>query len=178
MTYKGLEIGRVPTLSVIREFIIEKKMNLSAEEVYNHYEAMGWKTKKGTPIKSLETIVSSMNGIALMNEKREKEKAERDIEKKKRKLIRRRTIQIREENMKNCKYVKYNKQLKDPRWLAFRNFVFTVRGRECEICGSKDNLQIHHLLYRKNSMAWEYSTKDVAVLCSSCHSKLHGIKEK
>ena len=71
----------------------------------------------------------------------------------------------------------YNDQLKDPRWSAFRNFVFVVRKMRCEKCGSKEALQIHHPQYITGRKAWEYTCNEVQVLCRECHKKIHGIKE-
>jgi 5-methylcytosine-specific restriction endonuclease McrA len=66
------------------------------------------------------------------------------------------------------------KKLKDEKWKAFRWFVMKVRGEKCETCGSTENLQVHHLKYKKVK-AWEYTCNDVIVVCRDCHKRLHGI---
>lgn len=77
---------------------------------------------------------------------------------------------------KKRKTFPYSKQLKDKRWFAFREKVFKKKGRFCEICGSTENLQVHHKKYRYPLLAWEYKMKDVMVLCRRCHAEIHGIK--
>ena len=70
----------------------------------------------------------------------------------------------------------YSAKLKDPRWLEFRKKVFKKRGHKCEVCGCKEHLQVHHIKYRWPKLAWEYSIKDVRVLCPRCHADAHGIQ--
>lgn len=69
----------------------------------------------------------------------------------------------------------YDEFLQDPRWKAFRQFVFSVRGRKCERCQSSGNLQVHHIKYKEGLLPWEYTCNDVMVLCRGCHEKIHGI---
>ena len=69
----------------------------------------------------------------------------------------------------------YQEQLKDKRWLRRREEIFKKKGSFCSKCGSKHNLNIHHLRYIYGHMAWEYKDKDLIVLCSDCHEKVHGI---
>lgn len=74
------------------------------------------------------------------------------------------------------KFIGYQEQLKDPKWMAFRQFVMVVRGRRCEVCGTEYGLQVHHLRYKENALAWEYTCNDVMVVCGKCHKKIHKIK--
>jgi len=37
---------------------------------------------------------------------------------------------------------------------------------QCEVCGSKNNLDIHHIKYTLNPSDWK-------VLCKKCHVKIH-----
>lgn len=83
----------------------------------------------------------------------------------------------RHANTEHDRKEEYRQLLHDPRWKAFRDFVFKVRGTVCEICGCKKYLQIHHPKYHENCKAWEYSCKEVIVVCRDCHKKIHGIKE-
>lgn len=70
----------------------------------------------------------------------------------------------------------YKKQLQSKEWKEKREEVFEERGKICEICGNKDNLQIHHKEYINNRKAWEYDNFYLEVLCRGCHSKHHGCK--
>ena len=172
MKYRGVEIGRVPTIEVIKDFINRKNMPLSAEEIYKHYEAMNWQTKKHKPIKSVEGIVNAMNGLRVFREMQERKKQEKKLAKqaKNQKPV------LVLKNDTDVAHYKYSAQLKDKRWYAFREFVFVVRGNRCEKCGSKENIQVHHLLYKKGRLAWEYTVNDVMVVCGDCHKKIHGLK--
>lgn len=73
------------------------------------------------------------------------------------------------------KNISYNEQLETKEWKDYRNVVFANRGRICEMCGAKTNLQVHHIKYVFGRKAWEYPIKDVMVLCRNCHKKIHNI---
>lgn len=159
MKYKGIEIGE-PTLNQIEEYVKRKGFSFDAKDVYIHYRGMGFKTQKGSPIISLEAMCNSYNGAFISN-KRDSECSE---------------IQEMESNQKQIfDYSPYKEQLNDIRWKFFRDFVFVVRGKKCEVCGSTKHLQIHHLHYNKNCFAWEYNVKEVIVLCDQCHRKVHNL---
>jgi 5-methylcytosine-specific restriction endonuclease McrA len=54
----------------------------------------------------------------------------------------------------------------------------------CEKCKKEDNLTIHHIIdrrYKKYTDFWKYETQrrywaNMIVLCTECHSGLHGFK--
>ena len=62
MKYKGFNITE-PSLEMFQEFIKEYNLPISAEEVYNHYKARNWLTKKGTKAKSVEVLCNAWNSI-------------------------------------------------------------------------------------------------------------------
>ena len=80
--------------------------------------------------------------------------------------------------------------------IKIRNFnhVYTIKKNGCQICGYNDdveNIHFHHIdpstkfLEVGNLVAWRYSLKAIdeeiekcAILCSSCHSKVHAGKIK
>lgn len=72
-------------------------------------------------------------------------------------------------------FIPYRQQLLDERWKKKREQVLEHKGRKCEMCGTTQNLQIHHKRYIKGKYAWEYKMKDYLVLCANCHEKTHGI---
>ena len=76
----------------------------------------------------------------------------------------------------------YKEQLKDQRWLDFRNKAFKFyEGCGCVGCGdysNKEKHEIHHIRYIKGRMAWEYEMKDVIPLCRGCHELYHKTTEK
>jgi 5-methylcytosine-specific restriction endonuclease McrA len=68
--------------------------------------------------------------------------------------------------MKNWK-LRYKNYINSPKWRKKRLKILNERGWNCEDCGSRENLEVHHLHYR--SLKHEKS-KDLKVLCRFCHS--------
>jgi very-short-patch-repair endonuclease len=62
MKYCNKEIG-IPTLEQIKEYIIRRKFNVNAIDVYEKYSKRNWLNGKGLPIKTLESMVDSFNGV-------------------------------------------------------------------------------------------------------------------
>jgi len=176
MKYKGKEIGKRPTIEMVEECIKTMGLTMPASMVYDRYNANGWKTLKGKDVESIESVVVSINSNWVSMKKREAKKEAASELKKKKSEWKRRLGRIKKDDANKKEYINYTRQLNDPRWKAFRTFVFAVRGKRCEVCGSNECLQVHHLHYRDNAMAWEYTTKEVAVLCKNCHSELHSLK--
>lgn len=170
MKYKGVEIG-VPTIKQIKEYIARKNFNVVAEDIYNHYKDRNWLTLKNKPMCSLEAMVNSWNGVMKQKERikimYEKRRLSRTPKKNKKVIVKK--------EKHPYVYIPYKEQLKDKRWFEFREHVFNCKGRRCEICGSTDFLQVHHLRYKKKHYAWEYKVHDMQVLCGRCHKKIHGI---
>lgn len=70
----------------------------------------------------------------------------------------------------------YKEYLKSAEWKEKRDRRLEVDGCQCVICGSKNNLNVHHLTY-KNIMQ-EDVENDLITLCKNCHTMLHRIKEQ
>ena len=69
-----------------------------------------------------------------------------------------------------CGYETYDEYLLSPEWRAKREKVLDEQGRMCCICGSTDNIHVHHTKYE------EIDGVDVSpcrVLCGECHKKIH-----
>ena len=79
-------------------------------------------------------------------------------------------------NRKTPKYIPYYEQLETKEWKDFRKLVFASRGKVCDMCGAKTNLQVHHPKYVFGRKAWEYPISEVVVLCRNCHEQVHNIK--
>ena len=156
MKYKGEEIG-IPTYEQIVEYVKRENFSFAPADCYAYFKEREWKTSKGYYFSSLEVACNVYNSIHIQRKRNEK---------------------IDEEKLDVSSYKRspYKEQLLDKRWRAFRNFVFTIRGEKCENCGTKKNLHIHHLRYYNGYNAWDYSVKDVVVLCSKCHKKVHNIQ--
>jgi 5-methylcytosine-specific restriction endonuclease McrA len=61
-----------------------------------------------------------------------------------------------------------------PVWYAIRKWALARANNKCELCGSTNQLSVHHLTY--NNLGKEHP-EDLKVLCQNCHEKAHGIGE-
>lgn len=68
---------------------------------------------------------------------------------------------------------RHDEELKSPMWKKKREEVFERYGKQCVECGNTNNLQVHHLVYRKNRHLWEYNVDEMIPLCKKCHEKVH-----
>lgn len=55
-------------------------------------------------------------------------------------------------------------------WKKLKEQVHKRDSYQCVTCGSKQNLNCHHIHYRHLG---EEDLEDLTTLCNSCHSKLH-----
>ena len=168
MTYKGDYIGETPSFGLLESYIAEKGLFVEAQFAWDYWERKGWKTKKGEYVKSVEAAVNVANSDAITKFRKQNKTyvSKKEIRQKLKEQI---------ERKKEKYFPKYENQLKDKRWLAFRKFIFAVRGGKCEMCNADYDLQIHHLRYIKGAYAWEYTCNDVMVVCGTCHKKIHKI---
>lgn len=184
MKLYGNEIGEKPTMEQVEIYIAEKGLFVTPEAVFDYWDKKKWETHKGLPVKTLESAIHVVNSIAVQRKMKEmsgKASSESSGDKKSRKQTflqevnetKRKAEEIVHKTMQKKPYIGYSEQLKDNNWKAFRWFVMKVRGEKCEICGETKSLQVHHINYNKNCKAWEYSCKDVMVVCRNCHKKLH-----
>ena len=155
------------TKKQIEDAIIRHKYSITVAEVLNYWRGKGWKTLSGNYIKSINNVVGVVNNIK--NNKR------KEIPKPRVKKRHKKGDKEIEVILPKVEDNSYHAQLLDPRWKAFRIFIFAVRGRKCEKCDATEYLQIHHIHYHKGCLAWEYTCKDMLVLCRDCHQKLHNI---
>ena len=70
----------------------------------------------------------------------------------------------------------YQKELQDKRWKELSLSVMKRDNFQCALCGSKNNLNVHHTEYQTGKKAWEYPTSVLITLCSDCHTKVHSDK--
>lgn len=64
----------------------------------------------------------------------------------------------------------YKEKLLDARWITKRDRIRAERGAKCELCGSTENLDIHHGYYSPFLEPWEYDDGSLWALCRSCHN--------
>lgn len=70
----------------------------------------------------------------------------------------------------------YQEYLETPLWKTIRRRVFKIKGKECEGCGSKIRLQIHHSVYSQRVFTGS-SLNGLRVVCSHCHEEIHKAKK-
>lgn len=72
----------------------------------------------------------------------------------------------------------YDDLLKDPRWLLKRKGIIKRDGFKCTVCGSKENLQVHHTYYyQQKCYPWVYPEESLITLCEECHHNWHAWNE-
>jgi hypothetical protein len=73
----------------------------------------------------------------------------------------------------------YVERLKDPRWQRRRLEILSRADFACEECEARDRtLHVHHKLYRKGAMPWDYADHELAALCEQCHGSWHAQRER
>lgn len=64
----------------------------------------------------------------------------------------------------------YSDLLRDPRWQKKRLEILNAAGFKCEDCGSSDKeLQVHHCIYLKDRLPWDYNRNTLMAICDICH---------
>ena len=71
------------------------------------------------------------------------------------------------EYLKNMQYLEY---LKTDHWQHFRKEAFKFYKSSCQICNSKNNLNIHHKTYKNRGRE---TFNDIVILCYNCHELFH-----
>lgn len=73
----------------------------------------------------------------------------------------------------------YWQLLRDPRWQKKRLEVMDAAKFTCEHCGEDGStLNVHHKLYRKGAMPWDYEAHELQCLCEDCHSVDHALSDQ
>jgi len=68
----------------------------------------------------------------------------------------------------------YAEQLKSPHWQRKRLEVLEEHGFACQKCDDTEvQLHVHHVVYERGRLAWEYSGDELQCLCKSCHEEAH-----
>lgn len=66
----------------------------------------------------------------------------------------------------------YSDKLKDPRWIVIKDRIIQ-RDIFCQVCGSSNNLKVHHKYYIEGKEPWEYDDNILVTLCEICHNSQH-----
>lgn len=71
----------------------------------------------------------------------------------------------------------YGTLLKRPEWTNRRRELLGDAHR-CELSEKTDNgIELHHKYYVRNRLPWEYPDNSFMILCSSCHTAYHKLRE-
>jgi 5-methylcytosine-specific restriction endonuclease McrA len=65
----------------------------------------------------------------------------------------------------------YHEYIQSPQWAAKREKVFRIHGRKCCVCGSTNDLRVHHKTYKR--LYRENPRDDLEVRCEGCHANEH-----
>ncbi len=71
----------------------------------------------------------------------------------------------------------YAEKLRDPRWQKKRLEIMQRDGFQCTSCGDDSTtLNVHHSVYQKGAMPWEYEDHFLTTLCELCHANVETYK--
>ena len=68
----------------------------------------------------------------------------------------------------------YDSYIKSQVWLERRNKYFQTHEKRCYMCGSTQNIQLHHKTYER---VGREPDDDLEPLCAECHKKVHEFVE-
>jgi hypothetical protein len=73
--------------------------------------------------------------------------------------------------------ISYDDYLKTAHWKDVRKKYWNgkLHNKTCYVCGSKNNLQVHHKSYRR--IGHEY-LRDLCLLCNACHKETHRLERE
>lgn len=64
----------------------------------------------------------------------------------------------------------YRRYMKSPEWAARKRGYFLNHARRCKACGSKSDIQLHHMNYARLGRERD---SDMVALCERCHTRVH-----
>lgn len=76
---------------------------------------------------------------------------------------------IHHPSLATCSYPQF---LASKYWLCIRNAKLEQHAGKCERCNKSNNLQVHHLDYKKRGFEHE-NFKRIILLCDGCHNQRH-----
>jgi len=74
--------------------------------------------------------------------------------------------------------MEYHDFLKTPYWKTVAQHVLYKSEYTCQQCDSKERLVVHHKTYKHHGQEHLYWKEDLICICTKCHEKIHGIKNK
>lgn len=80
---------------------------------------------------------------------------------------------ISDKDIKQIASLPYSEFLETRYWKLISHIVKIDKGFACELCGSKEHLEVHHTSYEHHGDE-AHHLEDLICLCHKCHSKQHG----
>lgn len=71
---------------------------------------------------------------------------------------------------KEKRIIEYQEYLNGEHWKEIRLKALERAGNRCQLCSSRNNLNVHHNTYENKG---HEDLKDLVVLCRECHAKFH-----
>lgn len=82
----------------------------------------------------------------------------------------------RNQRLRKLGFEDYNAYMASPEWAEVkRRYRASLRPQDCGLCGTDQNIQIHHMTYDRIG---EEELADLAALCGDCHSMLHALERR
>lgn len=75
------------------------------------------------------------------------------------------------------KHLNSRPEMNTPEYKGWRNKVFALDGWKCVLCGSKGNLEAHHIVKWGSSVEKRYLVSNGVSLCQNCHQTVTGNEE-
>jgi 5-methylcytosine-specific restriction endonuclease McrA len=79
-------------------------------------------------------------------------------------------VRVSEERLRVERKAGHRSYLRSATWRTKRRGALARAGGCCEDCGSRQNLHVHHLTYRRHGREED---RDLRVLCARCHRRRH-----
>jgi len=67
----------------------------------------------------------------------------------------------------------YAEYLNSWHWAITKGRVKAAAGRVCELCGSRQKLEVHHWTYKRLG---DERVDDLLVVCACCHEDIHAVE--
>lgn len=73
----------------------------------------------------------------------------------------------------------YKEALSHPKWQKKRLEIMSRDNWKCKGCGTEEEtLHVHHKIYIKGRMPWEYDDDKLETYCLKCHEMIHEFKNE
>lgn len=142
-------------------------------KIYSAYDWKDYTEEEKAIFGKKEKIRNEIRSLQGKNGKKSKKKRKRLQEELKNPSKKAKTKK-RNENVGLSKKETHDKELQMDEWKKRRIPILIRDGKKCVICGSTENLNVHHIYYENGKHLWEYPNSALITLCEKCHQLVHG----